>query len=757
MRFLVKALLAILLCAAQCSATRIRSSVRNGLAPLENTVGSSIPERDTILLDADQEEDIRRTLVGAQANSLFEIGCYEEPAQAEVTVKLLDDDEEIEDCTQKCAGTPFFAIRPSDKKRCLCIPRVGRALVRNGRTTRKDFGDCEATFPSTGGLVDVYFRALDRPPTDNCASAAVRSFLTAEGNAPPGVDFFAGELRDTPFFLYASGCGTNMWNVQTTVSGSISDLRQSTRSTREFALDKKEKQSAAIDTSFSVGIPLVASAKASLSASVEIERAVSRGGNSLVETKVIESSAQSFLASIKIPRDAKHFVTLQGSGSSGFLGRLVSYFFAGLPENMGLAILQDFGQFVVTEAAYGGYFQSRSEFTRAQQAKFALSDEQFEACFEQTAEASGIFKGVNLGGSGSVAGCTNEAQRQLSRSSEENVREVGTQFFVGGTVVNGEFIVTPETSQLLIKPELYQGRGVQFKLGLLADFLTKDRISPVTCARAKLTEDQFHTIHLALRKLTIRLLETVGKKFESCGCNPEFGVPVLAEFELKGKLSDSRIRCICKEPLESFILCSKRKGILSGPGNGAVCCPASCGLCGGSGCSSRPGGGNCCSGNILRRPNNLCTTKPAPCKFKELTPQQLCTLNSGIMSASGKVCCPKSCGVCGGSGCSGRPGGGNCCEGNLLRKSNNLCTSKGAPCKFKELTPSQLCTLNRGILSPSGTVCCHSTCKSCSESFICGIRKDAQLCCAARIKRTADVCTVKSAPCSMVGTGLPGT
>ncbi|WP_438015418.1 hypothetical protein WMF18_31720 [Sorangium sp. So ce315] len=47
--------------------------------------------------------------------------------------------------------------------------------------------------------------------------------------------------------------------------------------------------------------------------------------------------------------------------------------------------------------------------------------------------------------------------------------------------------------------------------------------------------------------------------------------------------------------------------------SGSVCCKASCGTCGGAGCSGRPGGSNaCCTGNIIAA-NTTCTGTNAPC------------------------------------------------------------------------------------------------------------------------------------------------
>ena len=119
--------------------------------------------------------------------------------------------------------------------------------------------------------------------------------------------------------------------------------------------------------------------------------------------------------------------------------------------------------------------------------------------------------------------------------------------------------------------------------------------------------------------------------------------------------------------------------------NRDVCCPTRCGSCGGSGCGSRPGGpSNCCSGSIVDS-GVVCGT--APC---------ILSGNSGGSGGGGstattgnrdpaaicnqKVCCPASCGACGGSGCGSRPGGAeNCCTSHVLR-SGNSCDSFAPPC-----------------------------------------------------------------------------
>lgn len=46
---------------------------------------------------------------------------------------------------------------------------------------------------------------------------------------------------------------------------------------------------------------------------------------------------------------------------------------------------------------------------------------------------------------------------------------------------------------------------------------------------------------------------------------------------------------------------------------GTVCCPSSCGKCGGRGCSKRPGGGSACCYSKVKRARKSCSSNPPPC------------------------------------------------------------------------------------------------------------------------------------------------
>ena len=60
----------------------------------------------------------------------------------------------------------------------------------------------------------------------------------------------------------------------------------------------------------------------------------------------------------------------------------------------------------------------------------------------------------------------------------------------------------------------------------------------------------------------------------------------------------------------------------------------------------------------------------------------MCEQYGGVLNPKGNTCCAASCGKCGGSGCSQRPGGStNCCASSI--PSEVVCgPDQNAPCTF---------------------------------------------------------------------------
>eukprot|EP00903_Cladosiphon_okamuranus_P011266 g10624.t1 len=212
-----------------------------------------------------------------------------------------------------------------------------------------------------------------------------------------------------------------------------------------------------------------------------------------------------------------------------------------------------------------------------------------------------------------------------------------------------------------------------------------------------------------------------------------------------------------------------------------VCCPASCGACGGSGCGGRNGGdgftGNeaCCAGGV-RGLNRVCSASVgAPCIVSDDPPAPTpAPVSDGGLCAAGipgilanDVCCPNSCGACGGSGCSGRDGGDifsggeACCKGGV-EKLDRICSSTvGAPCIVSDepppptpapVTEEQMCSAGiPGILA--NDICCPNSCRSCggvgcSRRDGGGSFTGKEACCGGGVKELGRICSsTVGAPC----------
>ena len=122
-----------------------------------------------------------------------------------------------------------------------------------------------------------------------------------------------------------------------------------------------------------------------------------------------------------------------------------------------------------------------------------------------------------------------------------------------------------------------------------------------------------------------------------------------------------------------------KDGVLST--NGEFCCAASCGSCGGSGCSQRPGGAEACCTGRIQDSGRSCQSKSAPCVMPDTS-----ACDDGLLSSNGEVCCAASCGSCGGSGCSQRPGGASACCTGKISTANRSCADNPPPCVMTDGT-----------------------------------------------------------------------
>lgn len=125
---------------------------------------------------------------------------------------------------------------------------------------------------------------------------------------------------------------------------------------------------------------------------------------------------------------------------------------------------------------------------------------------------------------------------------------------------------------------------------------------------------------------------------------------------------------------------------VSGIANGATCCAASCGSCGGTGCDTRPGGAAACCSSAITAAKLSCLSHLPPCVIEAAPATTDPTCKTGI--ANGDACCAASCGSCGGTGCDQRPGGAAACCGGNIRAAGVSCSGALPPCVIGATTPT---------------------------------------------------------------------
>lgn len=64
----------------------------------------------------------------------------------------------------------------------------------------------------------MYFKVHADETCSQDTTSKVRNFLVEEDDVPFGFDIVTNQFRPSPFELYKSECGTNIYEVQTEVS-----------------------------------------------------------------------------------------------------------------------------------------------------------------------------------------------------------------------------------------------------------------------------------------------------------------------------------------------------------------------------------------------------------------------------------------------------------------------------------------------------------------------------------------------------------
>lgn len=250
-----------------------------------------------------------------------------------------------------------------------------------------------------------------------------------------------------------------------------------------------------------------------------------------------------------------------------------------------------------------------------------------------------------------------------------------------------------------------------------------------------------------------------------------------------------------------------------------VVCPKTCGQCGGSNCSKKPGGGSNCCVSQVQNSRRSCETHMPPCirsrlpgmgnnlykmpKYRPVPPPPPAGMYSGSGPNSrsgsgggspggssggsksnsgplkekdlpdknessdkpsprppsgtkggsgaicrGKICCPQSCGQCGGSGCNRRPGGQNCCM-STVKKLGRSCDRYAPPCiKGGRSGGGSSGSGRKGVCK--GNVCCAASCGICGGRGCHRRPGGGQKCCSSVIRKSRRTCDRYPAPCISV-------
>lgn len=263
----------------------------------------------------------------------------------------------------------------------------------------------------------------------------------------------------------------------------------------------------------------------------------SSSGASSEGSKVYTSTGVKRLAEVKLVdfENRHHFVTF----NEQFAHLLRTYRDSGFGKGKANEIIAKYGQLVVSRGIFGGYLQLRSTISNKESQSGFSSEEDSRRCYE--AAVSGKASGFGFKGSFSVgaSGCTEQAASNMLARQSAFATETSSQSVIGGTVENGELVVTPELSNLLTAREHYPRNDGGIQLRLLSDFLAPDKISPLEVRRYQITEEDFGEIQSHLEEHILEHLHEVGGALDECeDCS-------LSYLELG---ADGSLRCQCYNP-----------------------------------------------------------------------------------------------------------------------------------------------------------------------------------------------------------------
>mmetsp|Transcript_18687 Transcript_18687/g.29314 ORF Transcript_18687/g.29314 Transcript_18687/m.29314 type:complete len:581 (-) Transcript_18687:1413-3155(-) len=380
-------------------------------------------------------EGIRRLIAGTDTEYLS-IGCFRtQDSPDKRPLMAVTQQDKVDKCNSSCR-TNYFGIIDST---CYCHSDPPQ--------DRLSIGSCQLTenpCVEEDQKMEMYFKVNADDTCSQDTTSKVRNFLVEEDDVPFGFDIVTNQFRPSPFELYKSECGTNIYEVQTEISQGSKELSTSVSGIKEFAKQERTQLSQSISADASAGYDglfFKAMAKVSGSADKEQTNMFRSSGAEFARGQVFNSVGVKRLAEVKIVDfdNKKSYVTL----NSEFVEAIKSYQRSGYDRDVARKqIFNKYGMFILTRGIFGGFLQLRSTMTESSISKRFESSEESRRCFE--ASVSVKASGFGFSGSASTSGgeCNEEAKNAMLNSQNAYAEQSSEQVVVGGKVDEGMFSLT---------------------------------------------------------------------------------------------------------------------------------------------------------------------------------------------------------------------------------------------------------------------------------------------------------------------------
>lgn len=469
--------------------------------------------------------------------SFIGIGCF----QVETSLDSHSAGKTASDCAALCL-TRFFGI---SQDACSCFV--------DSPSTRLTVGSCssiDASVATVDQRMVVYFNSKSDDSCNKASTETIRNFLTEEDGGKFGFDIVSNTFRASPFELFNSECGTNIYELQTEISEDGKTLSTTSSLVTEFAMSRRTERSESLSMSASASYKNLfsqVSAKVTGAKDTEQNNLFTSSGASSTNSRVFTSLGVKRLVELTMGdfENRRNFVTF----SESFGTALVDYLKSDFQQEKAFKIFDTYGQFIVTRGIYGGFMRTRMTMKGSDFSSLFSSDEESLACYEASVEGKASSLGFSAGLSVSGKQCSEDQIKKIEESQQSFESQASEQAVVGGTREECEgcsaFSVTAESATLLTTDDKYPANdplgGVQFRL--ISDFVHPDKISPLEVKRLHITEDQFREINTHLQNHVLEYLGETESLIDTCDCNNSTDALTFLALD-----EDGESICACYDP-----------------------------------------------------------------------------------------------------------------------------------------------------------------------------------------------------------------